>query len=105
MMRPLFLEFPNAANGFALDLQAPGEFMWGPDLLVAPPQFLEQTDNDAVMLPPGAWYDYWSARKDRPGPCGRPPAGIYLRYDPTAHALHFTLTTPGEAQVAIPLRP
>lgn len=63
IMRPLFLEFPDAANGLALDLQAPAEFMWGSDILVAPPQFLEQVDAYKVILPPGGWFDYWTGMR------------------------------------------
>ena len=34
IVRPLFLEFPNAtADGHPLDLDAPSEFLFGPDLL------------------------------------------------------------------------
>jgi alpha-glucosidase len=62
MMRPLFMEFPDAAMGEPLDLAAPGQFMWGADLLVAPPPFGEQPAASAVPLPPGGWYDYWTGR-------------------------------------------
>jgi alpha-glucosidase len=60
MMRPLFMEFPDAAAGAPLDLIAPGQFMWGADLLVAPTPFGEQPAPYDVTFPPGGWYDYWS---------------------------------------------
>ena len=60
MMRPLLMEFPHAAAGAPLDLAAPGQFMWGADLLVAPAPFGEQPAPYVVTLPPGGWYDYWS---------------------------------------------
>jgi alpha-glucosidase len=63
MMRPLFMEFPDAAAGGPLDLAAPGQFMWGSDLLVAPPPFGEQPAPYGVTLPPGGWYDYWTGVK------------------------------------------
>ena len=67
IVRPLFLEFPNASpDKEPIDLEAPGEFLFGPDLLAAPPEFPDETDDYAVVLPPGIWYDYWTgARIDR----------------------------------------
>jgi alpha-glucosidase len=64
LMRPLFLEFPNAAkDGHPLDLDAGSEFMFGPALLVAPAMFQEEPQNYKVKLPAGDWYDYWTGRK------------------------------------------
>jgi alpha-glucosidase len=61
IMRPLFLEFPKAnADGRPLDLDAGGEFLFGPDLLIAPAPFGESPHEYSVVLPPGDWYDYWS---------------------------------------------
>jgi alpha-glucosidase len=61
VVRPLFLEFPGAtADLHPLDLDAGNEFLFGPDLLVAPPPFAEQPDRYALKLPPGVWYDYWT---------------------------------------------
>jgi alpha-glucosidase len=56
-MRPLFLEFPNDANTWALD----DEFMFGRDLLVAP-VLREQASQRRVYLPPGDWYDFWTGK-------------------------------------------
>jgi alpha-glucosidase len=55
------MEFPTA--GEPLDLSAPGEFMWGGDLLVAPPRFPEQPAAYEVRLPGGGWFDYWTGRR------------------------------------------
>jgi alpha-glucosidase len=64
VVRPLFLEFPNATQDLhPLDLDAANEFLLGPDLLVAPPLFPEQPDSYALNLPPGTWYDYWTGAK------------------------------------------
>jgi alpha-glucosidase len=64
VVRPLFLEFPNVTNdSHPLDLDAGNEFLFGPDLLVAPPPFPEQPDNYDLKLPPGVWYDYWTGEK------------------------------------------
>jgi alpha-glucosidase len=63
MMRPLFLEFPNAtADGHPLDLDAGNEFLLGPSLLVAPAPFPERGDEYKVSLPAVRWYDYWSGQ-------------------------------------------
>jgi len=64
LMRPLFLEFPNAADDkHPLDLDAGNEFMWGPSLLVAPAMFQEEPQHYGVKLPAGDWYDYWTGKK------------------------------------------
>ena len=61
IMRPLFLEFPNATtDGHPLDLDAGSEFLFGPDLLVAPNPSPEEVAPYEVHLPPGVWYDYWN---------------------------------------------
>ncbi len=63
MMRPLFMEFPEAAGGYALDLEGGNQFMWGSALLVAPAPYPEEVDRYQVILPPGAWYDYWTGAR------------------------------------------
>lgn len=64
MMRPLFMEFPNAASdGTPMDLIAGGaEFMLGPDLLIAPNPSPEEVAPYELHLPPGSWYDYWTGK-------------------------------------------
>jgi len=71
LVRPVFLEFPEimqpGAPGFdGLD----SEFLLGPDLLVAPPQFPEMLDDYTVSYPSGPWFDFWTGNKvpDRPTP-------------------------------------
>jgi alpha-glucosidase len=62
--RPLFLEFPNATKDLhPIDLDAGGEFLFGPDLLVAPPAYPDELDAYEVQLPPGIWYDYWTGER------------------------------------------
>ena len=64
MMRPLFLEFPDAtADRHPIDLDAPNQFMLGRSLLVAPAVYPDQPDAYAVTLPPGRWYDFRSGKK------------------------------------------
>jgi len=89
VVRPLFLEFPEAAaDKHPIDLDASNEFLFGPDLLVAPPPFPEKLDPYRVQFPPVDWYDYWTGeRVERQLPeDGSPTAKpIFLR--PTLEAL------------------
>ncbi len=64
IVRPLFLEFPHATDdGHPIDLDAGGEFLFGPDLLVAPSPSPDEIAPYEVHLPPGIWYDYWSGER------------------------------------------
>ncbi len=64
IMRPLFLEFPQAtADGSPIDLSAGGEFLFGRDLLVAPNPSPEEVAAYEVTLPRGIWYDYWTGER------------------------------------------
>jgi alpha-glucosidase len=70
IMRPLFLDFPHATeDGHPFDLDSGSEFMFGPDLLVAPNPSPEEVAPYEIQLPPGVWYSYWSGeRYDRQAP-------------------------------------
>ncbi len=70
IVRPLFLEFPDAAeDGHPIDLDAPAEFLFGPDILVAPAPYPDELDKYEVLLPPGLWFDYWTGERiDRTDP-------------------------------------
>lgn len=62
--RPLFLEFPKAApDGHPVDLDAESEFLFGPNLLVAPSPYPDELDAYEVILPSVNWYDYWTGEK------------------------------------------
>ena len=64
VVRPLFLEFPDAGKDHRpMDLTAGNEFLLGSSVLVAPALFPEQPDSYELKLPPGAWYDYWTGEK------------------------------------------
>jgi alpha-glucosidase len=64
IMRPLFLEFPHATvDGHPFDLDGEGEFLFGPDLLVAPNPSPEEVAPYEIHLPPGVWYSYWSGER------------------------------------------
>ena len=65
LLRPIFLEFPDATQDrhpLDIDLDASGEFMVGPDLLVAPPPFPDKIDDYSAKLPSRGWYDYWTGK-------------------------------------------
>jgi alpha-glucosidase len=56
LMEPLFLEYPAAEQFYGED----HEFLFGRDFLVAP-VVTEKVDAEDVHLPPGHWYDFWTA--------------------------------------------
>jgi alpha-glucosidase len=59
MMRPVFLEFPEAVTRLR---EHEGWFMVGDSLLVAPARYLESPYSQTLELPPGGWFDYWTGR-------------------------------------------
>jgi len=64
LMRPLFLEFPNASkDGHPLDLNTNNEFLMGPDILVAPSPYPDELDDYQAVLPPVGWYNYWTGER------------------------------------------
>lgn len=78
-MRPLFVDFPQDANCW----QVEDQFMFGPDLLVAPVLYEGHTSRE-VYLPPGDWLDAWDGqeihggqRLTAPAPLERVP--VYWR--------------------------
>jgi alpha-glucosidase len=72
--RPLFLEFPDATRDhhpIDVDPEVAGEFLLGPDILVAAPPYPDKLDNYVVEFPSAKWYDYWTGQ---PVPKPAPPA-------------------------------
>ena len=66
MVRPLFLEFPDAApdrHPVDIDPSASSEFLFGGDLLVAPPPFSDVMDEYPVEFPSTTWYNFWTGEK------------------------------------------
>jgi alpha-glucosidase len=57
-MHPLFLDYPQI-EGFYSDDR---DFLFGRDILVAP-VLTEKVDPMEITLPPGDWYDFWTAQK------------------------------------------
>jgi alpha-glucosidase len=69
ILRPLFVEFPDATDDkHPMDIDTPNEFLFGPDILVAPAPYPDELDNYFVQLPPVTWYDYWTGVKLPPLP-------------------------------------
>jgi alpha-glucosidase len=61
IIRPLFLEYPHAtADNHPLDNDAPGEFLFGPSILVAASPQPDDVSPYEVHLPPRIWYDFWT---------------------------------------------
>ncbi len=66
LLRPLFLEFPDAApdkHPLDVDVENGGEFMVGSDLLVAAPPFPDKLDDYDAKLPGAGWYDFWTGAR------------------------------------------
>jgi alpha-glucosidase len=58
VMRPLFLDYPSDQKTYRLDT----EFLFGPDLLVAP-VLIEGATSREVYLPAGEWFNFWTGEK------------------------------------------
>ena len=92
LVRPLFLEFPNAASDrhpLDVELTASAEFMLGPDLLIAPAPWPDQLEDYPVELPSRDWYDFWSGAKI-PAPPPPPPPSEHDPVNPAAAPLTVT---------------
>jgi alpha-glucosidase len=66
MVRPLFLEFPDAApdrHPLDVDMASSAEFLLGRNILVAPSPWPEQLDDYFAELPSREWYDYWTGKR------------------------------------------
>jgi alpha-glucosidase len=65
LLRPVFLEFPDAApdrHPIDIDAESSGEFMVGPDLLVAASPYPDKLDDYDAELPSSGWYDFWTGK-------------------------------------------
>ena len=54
--RPLYLDYPGQAAAYA----NPGEYLYGPDVLVAPVATPGNVTTQRVWFPPGRWTDYFT---------------------------------------------
>jgi alpha-glucosidase len=70
-LRPVFLEFPADSRTWAMDDQ----FMFGPDLLVAPVLLEAQTERE-LYLPAGTWFDFWTGPAYKGGETTRVPVTL-----------------------------
>ncbi len=87
MMRPLFLDYPDAASDrhpLDVDPMSAGTFLLGHDVLIAASPYPEEPDAYTVEFPTAVWYDYWTGERVQPAaarpqtinfvPTGLPPA-------------------------------
>ena len=75
MLRPLFLDYPDAATDrhpIDIDPTTSGEFLTGHDLLIAASPYPEEPDAYTVEFPTAVWYDYWTGERVQRAPAGRP---------------------------------
>jgi alpha-glucosidase len=98
ILRPLFLEFPDAApdrHPLDTDNDAVGEFLLGGNLLIAPPSYPDETDDYSVELPSPDWYDFWTGAHlvpvEVPSPVTADPAAAGKRKTPPAVRVTPTL--------------
>src|SRR5436190_4584391 len=56
LVRALYLDYPDLAAAY----DHPGEYLYGPDVLVAPVTTPGQIATEDVWLPPGRWVDYFT---------------------------------------------
>jgi alpha-glucosidase len=102
LLRPLFLEFPDAMpdrHPIDLDGEASSEFMLGPSLLVAPPQFPDERDDYSIEFPAPLWYDFWTGEKVVLDPPDPPAPGA-----PDRTLLHSIRVAPTLAQLPVYVR-
>jgi len=63
VMRPLFYDFPEDAQAWSVD----DEYMFGPDLLVAPVIEADQKERRLYLPGSGTWKDAWTGEKRKGG--------------------------------------
>ncbi|MFZ0249845.1 MAG: TIM-barrel domain-containing protein [Acidimicrobiales bacterium] len=56
MARPLYLDYPDQPSAY----QKPTEYLYGPDMLVAPVTTPGDTVSTTVWFPPGKWVDFFT---------------------------------------------
>jgi alpha-glucosidase len=75
MVRPLFLDYPDATRDkhpIDLDPGVGAEFLLGHDLLIAPSPYPEEPDAYTVEFPSAAWYDFWTGKRVPAQPAADP---------------------------------
>jgi alpha-glucosidase len=85
ILRPLFLEFPDAApdrHPIDIDAEAASEFLLGGNLLIAPPPYPDEQDVYTVELPTADWYNYWTGAKIVPSSTSSSPSPVITPKSP-----------------------
>jgi alpha-glucosidase (family GH31 glycosyl hydrolase) len=59
LARPLYLDYPAEADAYT----HPGQYLFGPDVLVAPVTRAGRTARQQVWFPPGEWTDFFTGRR------------------------------------------
>lgn len=59
VVRPTYLEYPDQQEAYAA---SGGEYLYGPDVLVAPVTSPGNTATTSVWFPPGTWTDYFTGK-------------------------------------------
>jgi alpha-glucosidase len=107
IVRPLFLEFPDALpdkHPMDIDPLTANEFLFGPDLLIAPPPIIEQTVAYAVQLPSAGWYDYWTGKRVEGKTVISAAAGVQPESGVVSQVTAVTVT-PQLAELPVYVRP
>ncbi|MDQ2842456.1 MAG: DUF5110 domain-containing protein [Acidobacteriota bacterium] len=95
MIRPLFLEYPNAApdrHPIDTDIQASGECLLGHDLQIAPSPFPNEADSYSIEFPSADRNNYWTGEKvGNPGVADPDPGQA--------------LSASAQVQLSIPVKP
>jgi len=111
LVRPLFLEFPNASSdGHPIDLDngATGEFMLGSDLLIAPAPYPDEAGEYSVEFPTALWYDFWTGEPVKLPPADPPIPGApdrSVRYSTTVSPELARLPVYARAGAILPMEP
>jgi len=115
MMRPLFLDYPNATTDKHPIDNDPGteaEFLLGHDLLIAPSPYPEAPDAYTVEFPSAGWYNYWTGERvppavHDPDPNSNAPAAASDMAPLTAlvHPTLDTLPVYARAGAILPVQP
>lgn len=73
-MRPLFLDFPNDSSCYSIE----DEYMFGPDLLVAPVLEADAQSRKLYLPADTIWNDAWTSQQYEGGQCIDVPVGLQI---------------------------
>ena len=112
MLRPLFLDFPEATRDLhPIDLDSGSEFLLGHDLLVAPAPYPDAPDDYTVEFPSSDWYDFWTGKRvpqsapADPPPNAPPSAAAQVPLSAQVHPTLDSLPVYVRAGAIIPVQP